>query len=182
MSGVDQGGGDDATGIGNERCVRQRVVGELDRALRAIEPRPRLVGGGLGLIHLCVRSPALGAQILGALFGGGGLRQHAGSGMQFRIGLFGLQLQVDLIEGCQRLADIDGLPDFDQAFCHLARDAEAHVGLDPRLDGAYKAALRRLGLVVHGCHQDGARWRHLFRGQLVAAGQGDRQHRQHDTC
>jgi hypothetical protein len=133
------------------------------------EPRPGLVGRGLGLIHLRVRCPALGAQILGALLGGGGLRQHAGGGMQLRIGLLDLQLEVDFIKGCQRLADIDGLADLDQAFCHLARDAEAHVGLDPGLDGAYKAALRRFGLVVHGCHQNRARWRHLFGRQLVAA-------------
>jgi hypothetical protein len=149
--------------------------------LGAVEPRPRLVACGFGLIQLRVRGPALGAQILGALLGGGGLRQHAGGGMQLRIGLLGLQLQIHFIKGCQRLTDIDGLADFDQAFCHLARDAEAHIGLDPGLDGADKAALRRLGLVMYGCHQNGTRWRHLFGGQLIAAAQGNCQHREHDT-
>ncbi len=182
LSGVDQGGGDDAAGVGHERCVGQRVVGELDRALGAIEPRPRLVGGGFGLIQLRVRGPPLRAQILGALLGGGGLRQHAGGGAEFGLGLFGLQFQIDFIEGGQRLADIDGLPDFDQAFCHFARDAEAHIGFDPGLDGADKTALRRFRLVMDCGHQDGPRWSHSFGGQLVAAGQGDCQHSQHDTC
>ena len=117
-------------------------MSSTERSAR-LKPRARLVGGGPGLIHLRVRGPALGAQILGALLGGGGLRQHAGGGTEFGLGLLGLQLQIDFIEGGQRLADIDGLADLDQAFCHLAGDPEAHVGLDPGLDGADEAALRR---------------------------------------
>ena len=157
LARLDQGRGDDAAGIGRQRRIGQRVLGEFDRALGAVEPRAGLVGGGFGLIELRVGGPALGAQILGALFGGGGLRQHAGRGAQFGLGLLGLQFQIDFIEGRERLADIDGLADLDQALGDLAGDPKAHVGLDPRLDGADKAALRRLRLVMHGCDQNRAR-------------------------
>ena len=126
-------------------------------------------------VHLRVGGPALGAQILGALLGGARLRQHAGGGAEFGLGLLGLQLQIDFVEGGERLADIDGLADFDQALCDLAGNPEAHVGLDPGPDGADEAALRRLGLVMHGGDQNrtarGGRFGRLF----VAAGQ--REHR-----
>ncbi len=181
LAGVDQGRGDDAAAVGGERGVRQRVVGEFDRALGAVEPRARLVGGGPGLIQLRVGRPALGAQFLGAGFGGGGLRQHAGGGTQFGLGLLGLQLQIDLIEGGQRLADIDGLADFDQAFCDLAGHPKAHVGLDPGLDGADKTALRRFRLVMHRGHQNRARRGGLFGDRVVAAGQRHRQQGQRYT-
>jgi hypothetical protein len=134
-----------------------------------------------GLIHLRVRGPAFGAQIPGALLGGGGLRQHAGGGAEFGLRLLGLQLQIDFIEGGQGLADIDGLADLDQAFCHFAGDPKTHVGFDPRLDGADKAALRRFGLVMHGCHQNRAPGRGFLGGHVVAAGQRNRQQRQRYT-
>ncbi len=101
------------------------------------------------MIQLRVGGPALGAEILGAGFGGTGLGQHAGGGVEFGLSLLGLQFQIDFIEGCEGLTDIDGLADFDQAFRHLAGDPEAHVGLDPRPDGADKAALGRFRLVMH---------------------------------
>ena len=154
LSGIDQGRGDDAAGVGLQRRVRQRVFGQFDRALGAIEARTRLVGGGLGLIQLRIGGPALGAQILGALLGGGGLRQHAGGGAEFGLGLLGLQFQIDLVEGGERLADIDGLADFDQALGDLAGHPKAHVGLDPGLDGADKTALRGFRLVMHGGDQN----------------------------
>ena len=181
MSGVDQGRGDDAAGVGDQRRIREAVLGELDRALGAIEARARFIGGGSALIQLRVGGPALGAQILGALLSGAGLRQHAGGGAEFGLGLLGLQFQIDFIEGCQGLADIDGLADFHQAFCHFARDPEPHVGLDSGLDGANKAAFRRFRLVMHGGDQDRARRRHFLRNHLVAPSQGDRYQRQRQT-
>ncbi len=128
-----------------------------------------------------IGGPALGAQILGALFRGTGLGQYAGGGAEFCLGLLGLQFQIDFIEGCQGLADINCLADFDQALCHFARDPEPHVGLDSGLDGANEAAFRRFRLVVHGGDQDRARRRHFLRNHLVAPSQGDRQHGQRQT-
>ena len=176
LPGIDQGRGDDAAGVGDQRRIGQRVLGQFDRALGAVETRARFVGGGAALIHLRIGGPALGAQILGALLGGGGLRQHAGGGAEFGLGLLGLQLQIDFIEGGERLADIDGLADLDQALCHLAGNPKAHVGLDPGLDGADEAALRRFRLVMHGRDQHRAPGSGLFGHLLVAAGQ--REHRQ----
>ncbi len=97
-------------------------MSSTERSAR-LRPRARFVSGGCGLIHLRIGGPALGAQFLGAVFGGGGLRQHAGGGAEFGLGLLGLQLQIDLVEGGQRLADIDGLADLDQAPGHLAGDS-----------------------------------------------------------
>jgi len=116
------------------------------------------------------------------LLGGGGLRQHTGRGAEFGFGLLGLQLQVDFIEGGERLADIDGLADFDQALCNLARDPKTHVGLDPRLDGADETALRRFGLVMHGRDQDRAPGGGLFGYLFIAAGQRDHRQRQHRSA
>jgi len=124
---------------------------------------------------------SLCAQILGALLRRGGLRQHAGGGAQLGLGLLGLQLQIDFIEGGQRLSDVDSLADFDQAFCDFAGHAETHVGLDPRLDGAHKAALRRFRLVTHRGHQYRTRRRRFLGDLVVAAGQGDRQQGQRYT-
>ena len=109
------------------------------------------------MIELRIGGPALGAQILGALLGGARLRQHAGGGAEFGLGLFGLQFQIDLIEGRERLADIDGLADFHKALRHLAGHPKTHVGLDPRPDRADKTALRLLSLVMRGGDQDRAR-------------------------
>jgi hypothetical protein len=77
------------------------------------------------LIELRIGGPALGAQILGALLGGARLGQHPSGGAEFGLGLFGLQFQIDLIEGRERLADIDGL-----AYFHKAVYAE---NLDPEV-------------------------------------------------
>ena len=71
-----------------------------------------------------------------------GLRQHAGGGAEFGLGLLGLQLEVDFIQGGERLADVDGLADLDQALGDLAGHPEAHVGLDPGTDGADETARR----------------------------------------
>eukprot|EP01035_Chromulina_nebulosa_P034616 gene34616-biopygen22532 len=84
-----------------------------------------------------------------AAFGSDGLGDHAGGGAEFGDGLFGLELQVDLVENSQSLSDFDGLADFDETFGDLAGDPKAHVGFDPRLDGADEAAGGRLGLVMH---------------------------------
>ena len=46
LAGLDQGRGDDAAGVGDQRRIGKRVLGQFDRALGAIEPRARLVGGG----------------------------------------------------------------------------------------------------------------------------------------
>ncbi len=113
------------------------------------------------------------AQLPGADLGGAGLRQHAGRGAEFGLGLLGLQLQVDFIEGRERLADIDGLADLDQTFGDLAGDPEAHVGLDPRTDGADEAALRRLGFIMRGGDQNRSRRLGLLGDRIVAAGQGN---------
>ena len=175
LARLDQGRGDDAAGVGDERRIGQRVLGEFDRALGAIEARARFVGGGLGLVELRVGGPALGAQILGALLGGAGLRQHAGGGAEFGLGLLGLQFQIDFIEGRQRLADIDGLADLDQALGDLAGDPKAHVGFDPGLDGADEAALRRFRLVMHRATSTGRDGAAFSRDLVVAAGQRDGQ-------
>ena len=128
-----------------------------------------------------IGGPALGAQILGAGFGGGGLRQHAGGGAEFGLGLLGLQLQIDFIQGGERLADIDGLADLDQTLGDLAGYPKPHVGLDPGLDRADKAALRRFRLVMHGGDQNRAPGSSLLGDLLVAAGQRNHQQRQHRT-
>ncbi len=106
-----------------------------------------------------------------------GLRQHAGRGGEFGYRLLGLQLQVDLIEGRQRLADLDGLADLDQALCDLAGDPKAHVGFDPWLDGADETALRRLRLIMHRRHQNRAPGGGLFGDLFVAAGQHENRQR-----
>jgi hypothetical protein len=100
------------------------------------------------LIELRIGGPALGAQILGALLGGARLGQHPGGGAEFGLGLFGLQFQINLIEGRKRLADIDGLAYFHKALRHLAGYPKTHVGLDPRPDCADKTALGLLSLVM----------------------------------
>ena len=135
----------------------------------------------LAWIQLRVGGPALGAQILGALFGGGGLRQHAGGGAEFGLGLLGLQLQIDLVEGGERLADIDGLADFDQALGDLAGYPETHVGLDPGLDRADETALGRFRFVMHGGDQNRPRWGGLLGDLVIAAGQRDRDQRQRQS-
>ena len=91
----------------------------------------------------------LARRSLARCFGGGGLRQHAGGGAEFGFRLLGLQLQIDFIERRERLADIDGLADLDQALGDFAGHPEAHVGLDPGLDGADETALRGFLLVMH---------------------------------
>ena len=126
-----------------------------------------------------VGGPALGAQILGALFGGGGLRQHAGRGAEFGLGLLGLQLQIDFIEGGERLADIDGLADFHQSLGNLARDPKAHVGFDPRANGADETALGGLRLIMHGGDQNRPTGGSFFGHCFVAAGQRNHRQRQH---
>ena len=141
LSGIDQGGGDDAAGIGDQRGVGQRVLGQVNGAFGAVKPRTGFVGGSPRLVHLRVGGPAFYAQVLGAGLGGGGLRQHAGGGGKFGLGLFGLQFQIDFIKRGQGLADIDGLADLDQALCDLAGYPKADVGFNSRLDGADKAAL-----------------------------------------
>ena len=123
---------------------------------------------------MSIGGPAFCAQVLGALLGGGGLRQHAGGGAEFSLCLLGLQFQIDFIEGCQRLTDVDRLADFHQAFRDLPRHAKTHVGLDPGLDRADETALRRLGLVMHGSHQNRPGRHRFFRGRVSAAGQRNR--------
>lgn len=100
--------------------------------------------------------PAPRPQILGAPLGGTGLRQDTGRSGQFRGCLLGLQFEIDLIEGGERLADLDDLPDFYEALRHLPRNAEAHVGFDTRPDSPDKGALRRAGLIMDRRHQYGA--------------------------
>jgi hypothetical protein len=126
-----------------------------------------------------LRRPACCAQVLGALLGGTRLRQHAGGGAEFGLGLLGLQLQVDFIEGGEGLADIDGLADFNQAFCNFAGDPKTHVGFDPGLDGADKTARRRFRLVMHRRHQNRAGGHGFLGDLLIAAGQRDRHNSQH---
>ena len=105
----------------------------------------------------------LARKSLARCLGGGGLRQHAGGGAEFGLGLLGLQLQIDFIQGCQRLADIDGLADLDQALCDLAGDPEAHVGLDPGRMVPTKLRSGDSGLVMHRCDQHRARREWLSR-------------------
>ena len=177
LSGVDQRCGDDAAGVGDQRGVRQAILGQFDRTFGAIEPRAGFIGGGLGLIHLRVGGPAFYAQVLGARLGGGGLRQHAGGGGKFSLGLLGLQFQIDFIQGGKRLADIDGLADFDQALCDLAGDAKTHVGFDARADSADKTALGGFRLIMDGGDQNRPAGSRFLGGLLVAADQRNRQQR-----
>ncbi len=79
--------------------------------------------------------------------------------------------QIDLVEGRQWLADLDVLADLHEALGDLAGDPEAHIGLDPRADGADETALRRFRLVMHGRDQHGAGWLGFRLGFLAAAGQ-----------
>ncbi len=181
LAGLDQGRGDDAAGIGRQRRIRERVLGQFDLALGAIEPRPRLIGGGARRIHLRIGGPALGAKILGALLGSGGLRQHAGGGGKLGLRLLGLQLQIDFIQYRQRLAEIDGLADFDQTLGDLARNPEAHVGLDPGLDRADKASLGGCGFIFDGGDQNRASGNGLFRRRFLAAAQRDHRKSQQRT-
>jgi hypothetical protein len=104
-----------------------------------------------------------------------GLRQHAGGRAEFGLGLFGLQFQIDLIEGRERLADIDGLAYFHKALRHLAGQPKAHVCLDPRPDRADKTALRLLSLVMRDGDKDRARGPGFFGDRLIAADQRNRQ-------
>jgi len=55
-----------------------------------------------------------------------------------RGGLLGLELQIDLVEGRERLADLDGLANFHQTLGDLAGNAKAQVTLDPGPDRATK--------------------------------------------
>ncbi len=114
-------------------------------------------------------------KIFCALFGGGRLAQHAGGGAELGLGLLGLQFQVDFIEGGERLADIDGLADLNQPLGDLAGHAKAHVGFDPGLDRADKAALRRGGFIMDRGDQNRASGGGFLRYLFVASGQ--REHR-----
>jgi len=96
-----------------------------------------------------------------------------------RLGLLGLQFQIDFIEGGERLADLDGLTDFNEALCDLAWDPKAHVGSMRGLMVADKAPLRRGGLIMHGSDQNGRPGNGLFGRDFVAAGQRDHRQRQH---
>ena len=110
------------------------------------------------------------AEILGALLGSSRLRQHAGGGGKLGLRLLGLQLQIDFIEQRQGLANVDGLADFDEALGDLAGNPEAHVGLDPGLDGADKAALGRCGFIFDRGDQDRPSRDDLFGRRFIAAG------------
>ena len=170
LARLDQRRGHDAAGVGDQRRIRERIFGQPNRALGAVEPGTGLVGSGAAGVQLGIRGPALGAQILGALLGGAGLRQDPGGSTEFGFGLLGLQFQIDFIERRQRLADIDGLSDFDQALCDLARDPKAHIGLDPGLYRADKTALGGFGLVMDGGDQHRTPRGNLLGRLIIAAG------------
>ncbi|MGY4485894.1 hypothetical protein ACVWWR_005085 [Bradyrhizobium sp. LM3.2] len=95
--------------------------------------------------------------------------------------MLSLELQVDLIEGRERLADLDGLADLDQALGNLAGDAKTEIALDPRPDGADEAALRRFGIIMGGCDQNRPRRLGLFSNGVIAPAQGDSHQRQRHT-
>jgi hypothetical protein len=178
LPGINQGRGDDATAVGKKRGVGKRIAGEVDRAFGAVEARACLVSGGLGRIELGVGGPTLGAKVLGALLGRTRLRQHASRGTEFGLRLLGLQFEIDLIEGCQRLVDINGLADVDQAAGDLAGHAETHVGLDPGFDRADKASFGRFRLIMHCGDQDWPARGCLFSDGIIATGQADGDRRQ----
>ena len=117
----------------------------------------------------------LGAQLLGTAFGSGRLRQDTLGRAQFGLGLLRLQLEINLIERRQRLADIDHLPDFNKALRDLAGNAEAHVRLDAGANGADKTALGGLGLVMDRRHQH--RGQERQRQQQAVAGQRNQRRR-----
>jgi hypothetical protein len=94
--------------------------------------------------------------------------------VQLGIGLLGLELQIGLIEGRERLPDLDGVANFDEPLGNLAGNAKAHVSLDPGPDGADKAPLRIIGFIMHGGDQDRSVRGGFLGDLLVAAGQQDR--------
>ena len=94
--------------------------------------------------------------------------------------MLGLQLQIDLVEGGERLADIDGLANLDQAPRDLAGNPEAHIRLDPGPDGADKAALGGFGRIMHRRDQNRTSRSDGFSGLLIAAGQ--RKYRKGQRC
>ena len=139
-------------GVGVERRVGKRILAQFERAFGAVQAGAGFIGCGTARIHLGVRRPALGFQILCALLGRGGLGQDAGRGGLFSLGLLGLELQVDLVEGGERLADFDGLADLHETLGDLAGNPKAEIALDSGTDGADEAALGRLGIIV--CRRD----------------------------
>ena len=102
------------------------------------------------------------------------LLEHARRRAEFGGSVFGLQFQIDFIEHCQRLADVDSLAHFNETLQDLARDAETHIGLNARPDGADERSLGRQGFIVDGRHQHGARLLALFGRSLAAGAQRQR--------
>ena len=145
---------------------------ELDRAFGAIEPRPRFVGGCLGLLDLRLGRPAPRLEIVRTGLGGDRLRDHAGGGAEFGVGLFGLQPQVDFVEHGQRLTGGHQGADLDQPLLNLAGHPEAEIGFDAWPDGPHKTAIGDLRPVVNGGHQDRPGWGGRLSRDLVTRRQG----------
>ena len=160
-----------------QRRIGQRVAGQFDRALGAVEAGAGLVGrGALAWSKVASVDQPLPRSSTTRCSSALGLRQHAGGGADLGLGLLGLQLQIGLVERRQRLAGLDGLADLDQPLRHLAGDPEAHVGLDPRPDRADEAALGRERRVADRRDEDGAvglRLRLRLSARLVAGGKGE---------
>ena len=68
--------------------------------------------------------------------------EHAGRGAQFRLRLLGLQFEIDLVEGRERLAGNHEGADLNEALRHLSADTETQIAFDPRANGADKVRSR----------------------------------------
>jgi hypothetical protein len=137
--------------------------------------RARLIAGSLGLVQLGIGRPALLSQLLGTRFGRGGLRQYAAGGAQFRLSLFGLQFEIDLVESGERLARFQHRADLDKALEHLAANPKSQIAFDPWANSADERAIAGLGLVMDRGHEDRADWRGVLRRSVIAPGERQRQ-------
>jgi hypothetical protein len=118
---------------------------------------------------LGVGRPPLLPELLGARFGSACLCEHAGRGIEFGVGLVGLQLEIDLVERRQRLPGVDHCADLDEAFRYLPRDPEAQLAFGPGADGPDESAIASLGLIMDAGDQDRPYRRGMLRCDLVAA-------------
>ena len=126
--------------------------------------------------------PALLPELFGARFGGARLRQHAGRRAEFRVGLVGLQLEIDLVERGERLPGVDHGTDLNKAFRYLPANPETHIGFDPRANGPDKAPLGRLSFVMNAGDQHWPDRDCMLRCNIVAAAERQRYRHHSGKC
>ena len=137
--------------------------------------RARLIGCGFGLVELGVGRPTFLPEFLGARFSGARLPEHAGRGAQFRLRLLGLQFEVDLVEGRERLAGNHEGADLNEALRHLSADTETQIAFDARANGADKSAIAGRCDVVDAGDQHRPDGGGMLRRNLVTARERQRQ-------